>query len=74
MQTQNATINVNLHENKKLLVVKALNTHKTKKSAARALGITERCLYTYIDDFNILRGEKYYIPDCKTIKKRTAAA
>ncbi len=73
MQNKIEQTHLNIHENKKMLVVTALNSCKTKKEAAQALGITERSLYTYIDDFNILRGHFYHIPQ-KTFKKRTAAA
>lgn len=47
------TKTLNLDENIKLLCIKALNKHKSKRAAARALGIPEKSLYNNIDRFDL---------------------
>lgn len=45
---------LNLKENEKKLILKAISTHKTMLSAARALGISERTMYRKLREFKIV--------------------
>jgi hypothetical protein len=53
MQAQ--TLNIDYHVRR--LVVIALNLFPTKIGASKALGISERHLYTYIKQFDIYRDD-----------------
>lgn len=49
---------LNLEYNTARLVELALNKYDTKKEAAAALRITERCLFNYIDRFGIIEKKE----------------
>jgi len=65
--------NLNIHEMKKMLILKALNKCQTKIAASKELGISIRQLFRYIDDMNIecieefriqkIPARRYYIHD-----------
>ena len=58
--------NFNIHDNHKMLAVKALNVSKTIKEAADLIGINVRTLYRWIEMFNISFDENKKV----TIRKR----
>lgn len=49
-------LNIDYHTRR--LVVRALNLFPTKLGASKALGISERHLYTYIKQFDIYRDSQ----------------
>lgn len=52
---------LNLDEAICSLVLKALNKHKHKDKAAKALGVSGRQMYRYINQFNIGLSEPKWI-------------
>lgn len=52
--------NLNIEHNKKMLIIKALNQSHKVKGAASLLGISERTLFRYINDFSIVRMPGQY--------------
>lgn len=72
--------NLNLDDNKRLLVIKALNTLPTKSRAAKALGICERSLYKLIKRYGVKMGSdgRYYgepteVNNCITLEYGSAS-
>ena len=49
METQS----LNIHDNHKMLAIKALDNSKTIKDAAKLIGISDRTLYRWIKTFDI---------------------
>lgn len=49
METQS----LNIHDNHKMLAIKALDSSKTIKDAAKLIGISDRTLYRWIKTFDI---------------------
>ena len=49
METQS----LNIHDNHKMIAIKALDASKTIKDAARLIGICDRTLYRWIETFDI---------------------
>lgn len=50
------TLNISFHTRR--LLIKALNTIKSKKDAATALGISERHIYRLMDMYHVGRDKK----------------
>jgi ferredoxin-like protein FixX len=44
---------LNIHENHKMLAIKALDVSRTIKDAAKLIGICDRTLYRWIETFDI---------------------
>lgn len=53
--------NLNIAYHTKRLITKALNKHKTIGQAAIELGVNERTLYNLMDEYKIIRVEKYIV-------------
>jgi predicted DNA-binding transcriptional regulator YafY len=53
------TLNIDYHN--KRLMLKALNKHPTVEQAAKALGISERTLYRWMDEYKIVRVPMYVV-------------
>jgi transcriptional regulator with PAS, ATPase and Fis domain len=53
------TLNIDYHN--KRLMLKALNKHPTVEQAAKALGISERTLYRWMDEYKIVRVQMYVV-------------
>jgi len=52
---------LNIEENVKVLIIKALNKYKNNKIAARNLGMTQRNLALLINKYNIQKVVEYKI-------------
>jgi len=52
---------LNIEENVKVLIVKALNKYKNKKIAAKHLGMTQRNLTILTNKYNIRKVVEYII-------------
>ena len=44
---------LNIHDNHKMLAIKALDASRTIKDAAKLIGICDRTLYRWIETFDI---------------------
>jgi transcriptional regulator with PAS, ATPase and Fis domain len=53
------TLNIDYHN--KRLMLKALNKHPTVEQAAKALGISERTLYRWMEEYKIVRVPMYVV-------------
>jgi predicted DNA-binding transcriptional regulator YafY len=54
-------LNIDYHN--KRLMLKALNKHPTVEEAAKALGISERTLYRWMDEYNVVKLPLYVVSD-----------
>lgn len=52
---------LNIAYHQKRLIIKALNRFKTIEQAAIELGVSERTLYNLIDEYKIIRVEKFVV-------------
>lgn len=68
MLEQEEILNIQYHVGK--MIVKALNRAVNVRDAAKLLGVTERTLYRYKWQYNVMYDRKsgtYFIPQGKTI-------
>lgn len=67
--------NLNLFDNRLILLLKALNRTNNKEAAGKLLGISERTVWKMIKDHNIIKPfqEPYKINDhdCNTFNKKS---
>lgn len=59
MKSQDETLNLDYHC--KVLMLKALNKHPTVEKAAEELGISERQLYRWIEEYKVVRVKLYVV-------------
>jgi transcriptional regulator with PAS, ATPase and Fis domain len=66
MKSQVETLNLDYH-NKRLMLL-ALNKHPTVAQAAKELGISERTLYRWMDEYKIVQVRLFVVEDNYELK------